>query len=99
MSGTGADLRERIELMLNARDTEGDEVDEALTAGYGYALSLESQRVRVERRITELAADAEQPEAASQLRKLWLQHRTLESEIAELRAKLRRLEQQARAAS
>ena len=32
MSGTGADLRERIELMLNARDTEGDEVAEALTA-------------------------------------------------------------------
>src|SRR5947207_8737532 len=98
MSGTGADLRERIELMLNARDADSDDVAEALTAGYGYALSLESQRVRVERRITELAREAEEPEAASQLRKLWLRHRTLESERAELRAKLRRLEQ-ARAAS
>jgi len=98
MSRSGVDLRERIELMLNARDADGDDVAEALTAGYGYTLSLESQRVRVERRITELAADAEQPEAASQLRKLWLRHRTLESEIAELRAKLRLLDQQAHAA-
>ena len=98
MSGSSAELRERIELMLEARDADDGDVAEALMAGYGYALSLESQRVRVERRIKELAGEAEEPEAASQLRKLWLRHRTLESEIAELRAKLRLLDQQAHAA-
>jgi hypothetical protein len=92
MSESGPEVRERIELLIEARDVGGDDVAEALTAGYGYALTLESQRVRTERRITELAAEAMDPEAASELRRLWLRHRTLESELGELRTQLHRLE-------
>jgi hypothetical protein len=91
MATTAAELRERVEILLKARDADTDDVTEVLTAGYGYALSLDSQRLRIERRITELAANAEDPEAASELRRLWLRNRTLGAELAELRALLRRL--------
>jgi hypothetical protein len=93
MSQSDTDLRERIEVLIEARDASGSDVAEALTAGYGYALSLESQRLRAERRITELAADATDPKAASELRKLWLRLRSLEAELSELRERLHRLEQ------
>ena len=91
MSPTGAELRERIETLLTANDADSADVDEVLTAGYGYALSLDSQRLRGERRITELAARAEDPEAAAELRKLWLRNRTVGAELAELRELLRKL--------
>ena len=91
MSPTGAELRERIKTLLAAGDADPADVDEVLTAGYGHALSLDSQRLRGERRITELAARAEDPEAAAELRKLWLHNRTVGSELAELREMLRKL--------
>jgi hypothetical protein len=91
MSPTGAELRERIKTLLDANNAEPGDVDEVLTAGYGYALSLDSQRLRGERRITELAARAEEPGAAAELRKLWLRNRTVSAELAELRELLRKL--------
>jgi hypothetical protein len=91
MSPTGAELRDRIKTLLDANDAEPADVDDVLTAGYGYALSLDSQRLRGERRITELAAHADDPEAAAELRRLWLRNRTVGSELAELRELLRKL--------
>jgi hypothetical protein len=94
MSPTGADLRHRIEVLLNAYSDEADpqdDTDDALTAGYGYALRLDSERLQLERRITELAATAEDPGAAAELRRLWLRHRTIATELSELRALLREL--------
>ena len=91
MSVNGAEIRLRIEMLLRAgpaNRTSDEEVEDALSAGYGYALSLDAERVRMERRITELAAQAEEPEAATELRRLWLRHRTLDNELGELRAKL-----------
>jgi hypothetical protein len=97
MPPSGADLRHRIEVLLAAYPGEGatrDELNDTLTAGYGYALSLDSQRLGLERRITELAAQAEEPDAAAELRRLWLRHRTLDNELSELRAKLRELREE-----
>src|SRR4051794_13867822 len=91
MSLSGADLRERIELLLRASDASDDAVAQVLADGYGYVLSLDSQRLRVERRITELAAEAEDPDTANELRKLWLEQRTLGAEVAGLRTLLRQL--------
>jgi hypothetical protein len=94
MTLTDSDLRERIETLIRALDDDGverDEVEEALTSGYGYALAKDSQRLRLEQRITELAARAEEPGAASELRTLWLRHRTLDAELSELRGMLREL--------
>src|SRR5436190_3444436 len=91
MSPTGAELRERIKTLLEANNADPSDVDDVLTAGYGYALSLDSQRLRGERRITELAARADDPEAAKELRKVWLHNRTVGAELAELRELLRKL--------
>jgi hypothetical protein len=93
MSLTGADLRARIDLLMNAQDVNQDQVAETLTAGYGYALSRDAHRMRIEHRITELAADAEDPAAARELRKLWLEQRTITAELTELREQLCRLRQ------
>ena len=73
------------------RDKAAVDVRQVLADGYGYVLSLDSQRLRIERRITELAANAEDPAAASELRRLWLEHRTLGAEVSTLRRLLRRL--------
>jgi hypothetical protein len=97
VSESGTQIRERIELLLRAVHDKGaaqEDLTDALTAGYGYALSLDSERLRLERRITELAAKAEEPDAAAELRRLWLRHRTLESELRELRGKLRMLREE-----
>ena len=91
MSLTGADLRARINVLMNSRDASHEEVAETLTAGYGYALSRDARLVRIERRITELAADAENPEAARELRRLWLEQRSIAAELTDLREQLGRL--------
>jgi hypothetical protein len=91
MSLTGPHLRERVELLLSAAEPSQEEVSEVLADGYGYVLSIDSQRLRLERRITELAANAEQPEAANELRRLWLRHRTIGAEVTSLRTLLRQL--------
>ena len=89
----------RIESLLSAPEANDDDVTSTLTDGYGYVLSLDSQRLRIERRITELAGDAEEPATANELRKLWLQHRSIGAEVASLRTLLRRLREAQPAAS
>ena len=91
MSLTGAELRERIELLLRASEASHDAVSELLADGYGYVLSLDSKKLRVERRITELAATAEDPASAEELRRLWLEHRTIGAEVSALRSMLHHL--------
>jgi hypothetical protein len=97
MTVTDTQLRERIETLLTAHGVSQSR-DESLTDllgdGYGYALGLDSERVKLEQRITELAARAEEPGAASELRTLWLRHRTIVAELAELRTMLRELREQ-----
>jgi hypothetical protein len=91
MSVDGAELRKRIELLVRGQHASSEEVTDTLTAGYGYALKLDSERLRIERRIGELAAHADQPEAAQELRRLGLRERTLAAELSQLRALLERL--------
>jgi hypothetical protein len=65
--------------------------DDLLAEGYARALRLDAERLQLERRITALAARADDADAAQELRRTWLRHRTIMGELRELRALLRRL--------
>lgn len=83
-------LELRIESALAGSPGPGAS-DDLLAEGYAQALKLDSERLALERRITALAARAEDPATAHELRRAWLRHRTLGRELADLRALLRRL--------
>jgi hypothetical protein len=86
-------MTERLELRIeSALATGGDDPsDDLLAEGYAEALKLDSERLALERNITALAARADDPATAQELRRAWLRHRTLCRELRELRALLRRL--------
>ena len=84
------DFVERVETMIDEPPTRA-QVEHLLAEGYARALRLDAERLALERRITELAARAEDGDAAHELRLVWLKHRTLNAELRELRGLLRRL--------
>jgi hypothetical protein len=86
-----AELRERLDFALAHDETEREDIEDLVTEGYAHALALDAERMKLERSITELAARAEDPQAAQDLRKLWLRHRTMRHQLTELRAVLAEL--------
>jgi len=54
-------------------------------------IRLETERLRLGRKISELAAEAHDPGAAAELRRLWARRRALLWEVRELRSLLRKL--------
>jgi hypothetical protein len=86
---TSDSVETRIRHVLDSGD-EGDSTN-VLTDGYARALQLDSERLELERRITGLAARADDRDAAQDLRRAWLRHRTVCTELRELRSLLRRL--------
>jgi hypothetical protein len=87
-------LQERISTLLS-EPPSGEHADALLTEGYARALKLDAERLQLERRITALAARADDQDAAQELRRAWLRHRTLGGELRELRGLLRELREQA----
>ena len=89
-------LEARIQSLIDRRESDRaseEAVDEALGEGYTLALRLDAERLALERRITALAARAEDEDAAQGLRRAWLRHRTINAELRELRLMLRRLKE------
>jgi hypothetical protein len=86
-----AELRERLDAALSRNGAEGENLEDLVTEGYAHALALDAERMKLERGITELAARAEDPAAAQELRKLWLRHRTMRQQLSELRSMLAEL--------
>ena len=68
-----------------------DELHELVTDGCARMLTLETERLRLGRKISELAADAHDPGAAVELRRLWARRLVLAREVRELRTLLREL--------
>ncbi|MGZ6723899.1 MAG: hypothetical protein ACXVHK_23300, partial [Solirubrobacteraceae bacterium] len=68
-----------------AVEHDGDELRQLLHEAVAERLRLDSERGKLERRILTLAARAEDTDAAQELRRLWLRHRTLTAQLAELR--------------
>jgi ABC-type phosphate transport system auxiliary subunit len=97
-----APLHERITSLLKNRPADPGkplvtEMEDTLTDGYARALELESERLRLERRIGELAHNVDGREQAEELRRLAGRLRDLDLELEGLRDRLgalqRRLEE------
>ena len=91
-------LIDRIRSLLDGRAADpGDsftDVEHTPTDGYAAALELERERLRIERRMTELARTVDDPEEAGELRGLAAKLTGTEAQISEIRmllVELRRL--------
>jgi hypothetical protein len=91
-------LIDKIRSLLDERAADpGDSVTElehTLTDGYAAALELERERLRIERRMSELARTVDRPEEADELRGLAARLIGTEGKLSELRTlldELRRL--------
>jgi hypothetical protein len=98
-------LRDEItDLLRMPEDGPGapslDAIELTLTDGYAEALVLEAERMRIERRLGEVARDAGDVEAhsvAAELAELSERLETTDGELARLRSLLRHLQVRARA--
>ena len=90
-------LLERIRSVLDVRGADPakpllTEMEHTLTDGYARALELEAERLRIERRIGELAHRLNGPEEARELRGLAMQLRAMDEDLAALRDALAALQ-------
>jgi hypothetical protein len=88
-----APLLERIASLLTNRSADPGkplvtEMEDTLTDGYARALQLESERLRIERRIATLAHNADGREAADELKGLAARLRDVDAAIDGLRDQL-----------
>ena len=88
-------LIDRIRSLLDGRAADPGGtltgVENTLTDGYAAALELEAERLRIERRMSELALTVERPEEAGELRGLAVRLIETEASLAEIRALLAEL--------
>jgi hypothetical protein len=88
-----APLLERISGLLGNRPADPGkplvtEMEDTLTDGYARALQLEAERLRLERRIGELARSVDGPEEADELKALAGRLRDVDVELGGLRNRL-----------
>jgi chromosome segregation ATPase len=88
-----APLLERITGLLKNRSADPGkplvtEMEDTLTDGYARALQLEAERLRLERRIGELARSVDGPEEAHELKALAGRLRDVDAELERLRNRL-----------
>jgi hypothetical protein len=73
-------------------------IESTLTDGYAAALALEAERLRIARRLGEVARDADEAADARELAQLSERLETADGELAGLRSLLRNLQARRRAA-
>ena len=88
-----APLLERISRLLKNRSADPGkplvtEMEDTLTDGYARALQLEAERLRLERRIGELARSVDSQEEADELKALAARLRNVDVELERLRNRL-----------
>ena len=86
---------QQIEDLLNDASSSLASVEDTLTEGYAKALALEARRLRLERRLGEVARDAT-PDHADEIRALGSQLIDADGELARLRSLLGTLHDRAR---
>jgi hypothetical protein len=92
-----APLLERIAALLADRSSDPGKplltvMEHTLTDGYARALELESERLRLERRVRELAHSVDGPDQAEELRSLAARIRDTDTELTNLRELLGELQ-------
>jgi hypothetical protein len=88
-----APLLERISRLLKNRSADPGkplvtEMEDTLTDGYARALQLEAERLRLERRVGELARSVDSPEEADELKAFAGRLRDVDVELDGLRNRL-----------
>jgi hypothetical protein len=88
-----APLLERITVLLKTRSADPGkplvtEMEDTLTDGYARALQLESERLRLERRVGELAHSVEGPREVDELKALAGRLGDIDRELEGLRGQL-----------
>ncbi len=64
------ELLDQIQALISDDARDLDQTERTLTDGYAHALSLEAERVRIERRITEVAQGIQRGDTAKKAREL-----------------------------
>jgi ABC-type phosphate transport system auxiliary subunit len=85
-----ADLLNKINALMRASNHDLDEIESMMTDGYARALSLEAERWRLERRMSELAQDIDGGDMTRLATELSALAKRLDRNAADL-AKLRSL--------
>ncbi|MDX6449226.1 MAG: hypothetical protein QOK32_1222 [Gaiellaceae bacterium] len=101
MPQTYAQITALLEEGADASDGSAERLEDTLTAGYAIALTLEAERLRIERRIAEIAGklgDAESELRSKELAGLAERLAKTDNELARLRTALVTLKERARAA-
>jgi tRNA C32,U32 (ribose-2'-O)-methylase TrmJ len=79
------DVLEKIQAILRANTRDLDQIERTLTDGYAQALSLEAERFRLERRLTEVAHGLERGDAETKAHELRSLAARLDGNSGELR--------------
>ena len=98
---TYAEITALLEATAEERGPSADRLEDTLTAGYAVALTLEAERLRIERRLTEVAAtlgDDSSELRTKELSGLAERLSRADGELIRLRTGLASLKQRARAA-
>ena len=85
------DVRDRMRFALDSGAPDSPELSDLMTDGCARILGLETEKLRLGRRISALAAEADDPTSASELRRLWARRQALAAELRDVRALLSEL--------
>jgi predicted nucleic acid-binding Zn-ribbon protein len=92
------ELLEQINALIDAPARDLDTIERTLTDGYAYALSLEAEKWRLEKRINEVAQSLQRGDTATKARELAALAKRVEGsvdDLATLRSLLRDLRRHA----
>jgi hypothetical protein len=78
------DLLEKINALIGAPTRDLDAIERTLTDGYAHALSLEAEKWRLEKRISEVAQGLERGDTAKKARELAALARRVEGSSGDL---------------
>jgi hypothetical protein len=78
------ELLDRITTLIDGSERDLDRIERTLTDGYAHALSLEGERLRLERRLSELARELQRGDTETKTDELSLVARRLDGNAGDL---------------